>query len=116
MAGGVEEHVEVELGVAEVEIAVGEQEGVAAVAIVVELEGGVVAAAGERAFDGGGEFVGDEFDCEEAGAGGRRKGRLPTRGDSAPMGMPGMFGLVIGVPIVAATASELKDCRTREAR
>ena len=46
VAGGGEDGVEVEFGVAEVEIAVGQQEGVAAVAVVVELEGGVVAAAG----------------------------------------------------------------------
>ncbi len=41
--------------------------------------------------------------------GGRRKGRLPTRGESAPMGMPGRLGLKAGV-----TVSEEKDCWTRE--
>ncbi len=46
VAGGGEDGVEVEFGVGEVEVAVGEEEGVAAVAVVVELEGGVVAAAG----------------------------------------------------------------------
>ena len=58
VAGDSDDGVEVELGIAEVEIAVGEQERVAAVAIVVELEGGVVAAAGKRAADGGGDFFG----------------------------------------------------------
>jgi hypothetical protein len=43
--------------------------------------------------------------------GGRRKGRLPMRGERAPMGMPGRLGLKAGV-----TVSDAKDWRTMEAR
>ena len=38
--------------------------------------------------------------------GGRRKGRLPTRGERAPMGMPGRFGLMAGVPRVVGAGRE----------
>jgi hypothetical protein len=95
VAGGGEDGVEVELGVGEVEIAVGEEEGVAVVAVVVELEGGVVAAAGEGSFDGGGEAVGGEFDGEEAGAGRPAEGALTDErregsdGDSGEVGVEG---------------------------
>src|SRR5579859_3706078 len=61
VAGGDEDGVEVEFGVGEVEIAVGEEESVAVVAVIVELEGGVVAVAGECTLDGGGEAAGGEF-------------------------------------------------------
>ncbi len=61
--------VEVELEVAEVEVAVGEEERVSAVAVVVQLEGGVVAVAADSAFDGGGEFFDGVLRGEEAGVG-----------------------------------------------
>ena len=57
VGGGVDD-VGVELGVAEVEVAVGEEEGVAAVDVGVGEEGGVVGAAGEGAFEGRGELAG----------------------------------------------------------
>ena len=100
VAGGFEDGVEVEFGVAEVEVAVGEEEGVAAVAVVVELEGGVVAAGAESAFDGGGEAVAVYSTAKKPVLGGRRKGRLPTRGERAPMGMPGRLGLMAGGDVV----------------
>ncbi len=65
--GGYEGQVEVEFGVAEVEIVIGKEEGVAAVAVVVELEGGVVALAAEGSIDCSGETVGGVLDGEEAG-------------------------------------------------
>ena len=69
-----ENSVEVEFGVAEVEVAVRQEkvveiEGSSAGASVVQLEGRVVAAAAEGAFEGGGETVGGVFGCEEAGVG-----------------------------------------------
>ncbi len=99
VAGGGEDQVEIEFGVGEVEIAVGEEEGVAAVAIVVELEGGVVAAAGEGTFERGGESLEVYWAEKKPVLGGRRKGRWPTRGERAPMGMPGRLGLMAGVTV-----------------
>src|SRR5580692_5654110 len=61
--------VDVELQVAKVEIAVGQEEGVAAVAVVVQLEGGVVAAAADSAFNGGGKFFDGVLSGEEADVG-----------------------------------------------
>ena len=95
VAGGGEDGVEIELGVGEVEIAVGEEEGVAVVAVVVELEGGVVAAAGDSAFEGGGEAVGGEFGGEEAGAGRAAEGAAADErgegsdGDAGEVGIEG---------------------------
>ena len=72
--GYFEDGVEVEFGVAEVEVAVREEEvvaveGACAGTGVVELEGGVIAATAEGAFEGGGETAGGVFGSEEAGVG-----------------------------------------------
>ena len=91
--GGLEDEVEIELGVAEVEVAVGEQEGVAAVAVVVKLEGGVVATAAERAFDGGGEAVRGELSCEEAGVGWALEGTAADEGRERSDGDAGEVGI-----------------------
>jgi hypothetical protein len=58
--------VEIEFGIAEVEIAVGEKERVAKVGVKAVEEGRVVGTAGESAFEGCGEFVSGVLDSKEA--------------------------------------------------
>jgi hypothetical protein len=107
VAGSSEDDVEVELGVAEVEVAVGEEERVAVIAVGVESSLRSASAPWTAAEKRGVVY----WTAKKPVLGGRRKGRLLTRGESAPMGMPGRLGLVAG-----AALSLEKDCSTSEAR
>ena len=98
--GGFEDGVEVEFGVAEVEVAVGEEESVAAVAVVVELEGGVVALVAESAFDGGRKSVGGVLDGEETGVRWTAEGSIADEGREGSDGNAGKVGVDGGGDVV----------------
>ena len=96
--------VEVELGVAEVEVAVGQEEGVSEVGVEAIEEGGVVGAAGQAPLKAAVNLVAVYWAAKKPEWGGRRKGRAPMSGPSAPMGMSGKLGLLLAKPV---------DCRRR---
>ncbi len=98
--------VEVELGVAEVEVAVGQEEGVAEVGVEAVEEGGVVGAAGQGSFEGGGEFGGGVLGGEEAGVGWATEGTGSDERAFGSDGDAGEVGIVVGKAQAVGVAGE----------
>jgi len=85
--------VEVELGVAEVQIAIGQKKCIAAMEVAVQLEGRVVAPAGERTAKGGGEAWGGELDGEESRLGWTTEGPTADQRRESADSDPGQVGI-----------------------
>ena len=85
----------VQLGVAEVQIAVGQHQRVAEVRVEAVEEGGVVRAAGQRALERRRQASSRVLHREEAGV--RRTPERPRTDQRAlrPMAMPGKLGLLL---------------------
>ena len=111
VAGDSDDGVEVELGIAEVEIAVGEKKevsvgGAGGCAGVVELECRVVAAAGERAFDRGGKSAGSVLSCEETGVRWSAEGTAANEGRNRSYGNAGDVGVRSGYAVRGCSGVE----------
>ena len=98
--------VEIEFGVAEVQVAVWEQERVAEVGVEAVEEGGVVGAAGHGSLEGGGEIVAGVSGGEEAGV---RRTAEGAGSDERPFcadGDAGKVGIVVPEAVAVGVARE----------
>jgi len=103
---------EIELGIAEIEIAVGQQQTVAAVDVISGQKVGVVGPAGERAGEQGRDFFRCVGRADEASVRRPTEGRAPWRGESSPTGIP----LYVGTGPRRATSSLAKERCTTASR